>query len=245
MPFPATSYNYCVMHSEKDTILRVLAVIPAFNEEVCLEQTVSNLIDTCPQIDYLVVNDGSKDRTEDICRKHGYPHLTMPVNCGLSCGFQAGMRYAKAHDYDAVIQFDADGQHLPEYIAPMADEISKGADIVIASRVLAGEGPVGARGAGSKLISWLIRVSSGISITDPTSGMRMFGKELIATYADGFDLAPEPDAIALFARKGKKIVEIPAHMQERQGGTSYLDLPNIMRYMSRTCISIILFQWFR
>lgn len=225
--------------------MTVLAIIPAYNEEECLEQTVSNLMATCPEVDILVINDGSRDRTEEICRTNGYPHLTMPVNCGLACGFQAGMRYARENGYDTVVQFDADGQHLPEYIPVMAAEIAQGADIVIASRVLAGEGPVGARGAGSKLISWLIKTTTGTRITDPTSGMRMYGKELIGIYADGFDLEPEPDAIALFARKGMRIVEIPAHMQERQGGTSYLNLPNIIRYMSRTFISILLFQWFR
>lgn len=225
--------------------MRVLAVIPAYNEEECLEQTVSGLKTTCPEVDFLIVNDGSKDRTEQICLANGYPHLTMPVNCGLASGFQAGMRYAQRHGYDAVIQFDADGQHLPGYIPAMAVEIEKGADIVIASRVLAGERPVGARGVGSKLISWLIKVTTGTRISDPTSGMRMFSKSLIDIYASGFDLAPEPDAVALFARKGMRIVEIPAKMQERQGGSSYFDLPSIIRYMSRTCISIILFQWFR
>lgn len=225
--------------------MRILAVIPAYNEEACLETTVSHLNDTCPDVNILVVNDGSRDRTEDICRSNGYPHLTMPVNCGLACGFQAGMRYAWEHGYDAVVQFDADGQHLPEYIPEMAPHIAQGADIVIASRVLAGEGPVGARGIGSALISWLIKITTGTRITDPTSGMRMFGRDLIGIYATSFDLAPEPDAVALFARKGRRIVEIPARMQERQGGTSYFDMANIIRYMSRTCLSILLFQWFR
>ena len=225
--------------------MRILAIIPAYNEEECLEQTVSNLRTKCPEIDYLVINDGSTDRTEEICRKEGFPFLSLPINCGLTCGFQLGMRYALAHQYDAVVQFDADGQHLPEYIPVMAESIEAGANVVIASRVLAHEGPVGARGIGSKLISWLIKATSGKRITDPTSGMRMFDRSLIKLFAESFDFAPEPDTIALLARRGANIVEIPAHMLERQGGSSYFNLLSIIRYMSRTCISILLFQWCR
>jgi glycosyltransferase involved in cell wall biosynthesis len=197
-------------------------------------------------VDYLVVNDGSKDRTEAICNELGLNHVSLPVNTGLTSGFKCGMKYAARHGYDAVVQFDADGQHLPEFIPAMAEAMAReGAGIVIASRILAGEAPVGARGLGSKLISWLIKATTGTTITDPTSGMRMYNRTLIEQFATSFDLAPEPDSVAMLVRKGTKVVEVPAHMQERQGGTSYLDLPNIVRYMLRTCFSILMFQWFR
>jgi len=226
--------------------VRVLAVIPAFNEEDCIEATVRHLAATCPEVDYLVVNDGSKDRTEEICRNLGINHVTLPINTGLTSGFKCGMKYADRLGYDAVVQFDADGQHLPEYIPVMAEAMEReGAGIVIASRTLAGCPPTGARGAGSKLISWLIKATTGATITDPTSGMRMYDRKLIEAFAQGFDLSPEPDTVAMLARKGTKVIEIPAQMQERQGGTSYLDLPNVVRYMLRTCFSILMFQWFR
>ena len=226
--------------------MRILAVIPAYNEEECLEQTVTNLVATCPEVDYLIINDGSTDSTEEICCTRGFNHVTLPVNSGLACGFQTGMKYAERHGYDAVVQFDADGQHLPEYVLPMARAMEdEGANIVIASRALVGEGPTGARGAGSKLIGALIRLTSGTRLTDPTSGMRMYDRDMISRFARGYDLTPEPDTVALMARKGAKVVEIPAHMQERQGGTSYLDFGHVVSYMSRICLSILVFQWFR
>lgn len=226
--------------------MKVLAVIPAYNEEDCIATTVANLVSVCPEVDYLVVNDGSKDRTGTICKELGLNHVTLPVNTGLTSGFKCGMKYANRHGYDAVVQFDADGQHLPEFIPVMADAMEKeGADIVIASRALYGEPPTGARGAGSKLISCLIKITTGVEITDPTSGMRMYDRNLIEQFATSFDLSPEPDTVAMLARKGSKIIEVPAHMEERQGGQSYLDLPNIVRYMLRTCFSILMFQWFR
>lgn len=226
--------------------MKILAVIPAYNEEDCLTGTVQNLTATCPGIDYLVVNDGSTDATREICERNGFSHVNLPVNSGLSVGFQTGMKYADRHGYDAVVQFDADGQHLPEYIPAMANALEQeSASIVIASRVLVGEGPVGARAMGSKLISALIRLTSGMKITDPTSGMRMYDKDMIKAYANGHDLTPEPDTVALLARKGAKVTEVPARMQERQGGESYFDLPHVIAYMTRICLSILVFQWFR
>ena len=226
--------------------MRILAIIPAYNEQDCIQDTVLNLKRTCPEVDYLVVNDGSTDATRTICEQNKFSHVNLPVNSGLAVGFQTGMKYADRHGYDAAVQFDADGQHLPEFIPKMAEAMEReSASIVIASRVLMGEGPRGARGAGSKLISKLIRITTKTRITDPTSGMRMYNRKLISEFAHAFDFTPEPDTIAMLARRGERIVEIPARMEERQGGASYLDFPHVVRYMARTCFSILMFQWFR
>ena len=226
--------------------MRILAIIPAYNEEACIEQTVRSLMAACPDVDYLVVNDGSTDGTERICTELGLHHVNLPINCGLAAGFQTGMKYACHHGYDAAVQFDADGQHLPEHIPAMAQALEQQhADIVIASRVLAGETLTGMRRMGSRLISTLIRLTGGARLTDPTSGMRMYNRRMIETFAAGYDLTPEPDTIALIAHKGGTVTEVPAHMRERQGGQSYLDASHVVRYMARTCTSILLFQWFR
>ena len=226
--------------------MRILAIIPAFNEEDCLEQTVLSLRTTCPDVSYLVINDGSTDKTDEICRSRNLNYVRLSINCGLACAFQTGMKYAWRNGYDAVVQFDADGQHLPEYIPDMAQALeSQHSDIVIASRILAGDKIGGARGIGSKLISALVRLTSGVRLTDPTSGMRMYNRRMIELFSTSYDLTPEPDTVALVARKGATIVEVPARMQDRQGGESYLDLPHVVRYMVRTCTSILFFQWFR
>lgn len=226
--------------------MKILAIIPAYNEEECLEDTVSELTSVCPDIDYLVVNDGSHDRTPQICDELHLNHIDMPVNCGLTSGVKAGMKYAYRHGYDVAVQFDADGQHRPEYIPKMAEAMEQhDADIVIASRNLAGGGAVGARGTGAKLITALIKKTTGQLITDPTSGMRMYNRHMIETFARDFDISPEPDTISLFIRKGAKVIEIPAEMRERQGGTSCLRYFSAVSYMTRTCLSLLLFQWFR
>ena len=226
--------------------MNILAIIPAYNEQECIENTISMLKEELPQLDYIIINDGSRDLTGEICAKNKFNCINLPVNTGLACAFQTGMKYAWRQGYDAAIQFDADGQHLPAYIPKMAECMKAcDADIVIASRFVSGKKPEGARGAGSRLISWLIHKTCGITIQDPTSGMRMFNRRMIEIYAQSFDLTPEPDALALLARRGAKICEIEAKMQQRQGGESYFDLPNIISYMARTCFSLVLFQWLR
>ena len=226
--------------------MNLLVVIPAYNEEASLADTVAGLVATCPDFDYLVINDGSTDNTEQVCVEHNICHICMPVNTGLASVFRCGMKYALRNGYDAVVQFDADGQHLPEYIPPMLKALEEqDADIVIASRVLAGEAPTGLRNVGSKLISWLIHTTTGTVITDPTSGMRMYNHQMIEMFATGFDIQPEPDTVANVARHGGRIVEVPAKMLDRQAGTSYLTMGASVSYMLRTSLSILLYQWLR
>ena len=227
--------------------MRVLAVVPAFNEEESLANTVASLRSACPDVDCLVVNDRSRDGTWNVVQKNHMRGANLPVNTGLTSAFRTGMKYALRHGYDAVVQFDADGQHLPSYIPVMAKTLAeKNADMVIASRYLDGTvKPSGARGAGPRLITWLIKLTTGVTVTDPTSGMRMYGPRLIELFAKGFDCAPEPDMVALVARRYGPVIEIQATMQERQGGESYLKLGNVIKYMSRTCLSIILLRFLR
>ena len=73
---------------------RILVVIPAYNESENIERVVNNLRENYPQYDYIVVNDGSRDNTAEICKKNGYNLLDLPVNLGLSGGVQAGFKYA-------------------------------------------------------------------------------------------------------------------------------------------------------
>lgn len=91
----------------------------------------------------------------------------------------------------------------------------------------------------------LIKRATKQTITDPTSGMRMYNRKMIEVFAREFDISPEPDTISLLIRKGAKVIEIPAEMRERQGGTSYLRHFSAVSYMARTCLSLLLFQWFR
>lgn len=224
----------------------VIAIIPAYNEEENIVSTVEDLRRNAPGVDYVVINDGSKDRTAAICRERGYNLVSLPVNTGLAGAFQTGMKYAERHGYDYAIQFDADGQHSAAYIEAMVREAEEtGANIVIGSRFAAEKKPVSARMAGSALITAMIALTTRKKIQDPTSGMRLFDAKMIPLFAQELDYSPEPDTISLLMRNGFLVREVQVEMRERTAGESYLNFTKSVSYMLRTCISILLVQWFR
>ena len=225
---------------------RVIAVVPAYNERDNIVSTIEDLQTNAPGVDYVIVNDGSRDDTLDICREHGYNVVDLPVNLGLAGAFQTGMRYAHEHDYDYAIQFDADGQHSAAYIEEMVKVAeNKGANIVIGSRFATQKKPFSARMAGSALISAMILLTTRKRIQDPTSGMRLFDKTMIPLFAREMDFGPEPDTISLLMRWGYKVDETQVEMRERIAGESYLNFTKSVTYMLRVSISILLVQWFR
>lgn len=224
---------------------KVLVIIPAYNEEANIETVVGELVRDYPNLDYIVVNDGSRDNTAKICREKGYNLLNLPVNLGLAGCFQAGMKYACYKEYDYAIQFDGDGQHRPEFIEPMREKMDEGYDIVIGSRFVGGGKDWSIRMIGSRLIEAAIRITTGVTVKDPTSGMRMFDREMIREFALNLNYGPEPDTVSYLLRQGARVAEVPVRISERLGGESYLKPMVAVRYMARMLISILVIQNFR
>lgn len=226
--------------------MKLLIIIPAYNEGLNIERVMDHLILKFPQYDYVIVNDGSKDNTADICRAKNYNFVDLPINLGLSCAVQTGMRYAVKNGYDAVLQMDGDGQHRPEYIEKMIQEMERsGAEIVIGSRFVTEKKPKTMRMLGSNLISGFIRLSTGKKIKDPTSGMRLFGRSVIKEFAYDMNYGPEPDTISYLIKQGVQVREIQVTMDERIAGESYLNLVRSVKYMVLQCFSILFIQRFR
>ena len=226
--------------------MKLLIIVPAYNEAESIVKVIEELQEKVPQFDYIIVNDGSKDNTAGICREHDFRMLDLPVNLGLTGAFQTGMRYACEKGYDAAIQIDADGQHDPAYIDSMIKEMEKsGCDIVIGSRFKNNRKPLTARMLGSILITGAIRLTTGKHIGDVTSGMRLFNKKMIKQFGYDIHYSPEPDTLAYLLNCGVQIREVQVTMSERIAGTSYLNLWNSMWYMLKMMFSILLFQWVR
>ncbi|MDB7979970.1 glycosyltransferase family 2 protein [Faecalicoccus pleomorphus] len=225
--------------------MKVLVVIPAYNEEGNIVNTVHDLERNSPGVDYIVVNDGSKDHTLDILKQHKMRYIDGFCNLGLFGAVQTGFKYAVMNDYDVVIQFDGDGQHSAVYIESMVQEIKEGYDIVIGSRFVNNKKPFTARMLGSRLISLAIKIVTGKKINDPTSGFRAYNRECIRDYAFDMNNPPEPDTLVYMLKKGRRIKEVQVEMKEREFGESYLNLTNSIKYMSRMVISIFLIQPFR
>ena len=226
--------------------MKVLIIIPAYNEEKNLKRVIGKLQQVCPQFDYVIVNDGSTDGTERLCRQNQYRHISLPVNLGLSAAVRAGMRYASQKGYDMALQFDADGQHLPEYIQPMVDCMTQtNCDVVIASRYFGSRMPFRMRTVGAKMITAAIRLTKGRHLSDPTSGMRLYSRRIIEQFIKDENNAPEPDTLSYLIRLGADIREVKVEMDERTEGQSYLTPVNASKYMIHMMMSICVFQWFR
>ena len=223
----------------------LLVVIPAYNEAESIVTVVDNLVNNYPQYDYVIVNDGSSDNTLNVCREHGYNVIDQPINLGLSGTFQTGARYALRQGYEAILQFDADGQHRPEYIGDMLKKFEEGYDIVIGSRFVTEKKPATLRMAGSNLISFIIKLLTGVKINDPTSGMRLYSRRLMPVIARNPNITPEPDTVAYMILNGAKVAEVQAKMDERIAGKSYLTITKSILYMLTVCTSILILNWFR
>ena len=102
--------------------MKKLEIIPAYNEEGNLENTIKDICENAPDFDYVIINDCSTDDTLDLCRRKGYSYLNLPVNLGIGGAVQTGYRYAYYRGYDIAVQFDGDGQHEASYLGTMADE---------------------------------------------------------------------------------------------------------------------------
>ncbi|MDT2866749.1 glycosyltransferase family 2 protein [Lactococcus lactis] len=230
---------------------KVLLIIPAYNEEESIASTINSVRNFMStevlnfHLDYIVVNDGSKDRTPEIVKEMNVDLINLRTNLGLTGGFGAGMKYAHRHDYDYTIQFDADGQHLPDYIPEMVTAARKGNNIVVGSRFVDEKRPKSLRMLGNTMISTAIKMTTGQTINDPTSGMRLFDKKAIEFYVKTANMAPEPETISYLIKKKFKVKEVQVTMQDRLAGESYLNLRRSIEYMTRVAISILVLQPFR
>lgn len=245
MAYKETYHEPVLLGITEDDMSDLLIVVPAYNEEENIVRVVDNLRIKFPQYDYVVVNDGSRDRTADLCREKGYNLLDLPVNLGLAGGFQAGLKYAAREGYQYAVQLDGDGQHRPDYIEAMKEKMDEGYDIVIGSRFVGRKKPATMRMLGSNLIQMAIRLTTGVDIKDPTSGMRMFSRKMIEEFARGLNYGPEPDTVSYLIKQGAKISEVPVIMDERVLGASYLTPVNASCYMVKMLLSILIIQNFR
>ncbi len=230
---------------------KILLIIPAYNEEESIINTLESIeqfkksVKLSFQLDYVVVNDGSRDLTPSLVRSKGVKIIDMRTNLGLTGGFMAGMKYAYRQGYDGVIQFDADGQHIPDYIPAMVNEADSGTNVVIGSRFVTEKRPNSLRMLGNVLISFAIKITTGKTIKDPTSGMRLFDKKAIQFYVNNYNMTPEPETVSYLIKKGFITNEVQVKMQERIAGESYFNLKRSIQYMIRVVISILILQPFR
>lgn len=224
--------------------MKKIAIIPAYNEKDNIESTINDIIDNAPDFDYVVINDCSKDDTVNICLKKGFNVINLPINLGIGGAVQTGYIYAYEHGYDIAVQFDGDGQHDAKYLKNMSDYlVNNNCDMVIGSRFIDKEGfqSSALRRMGIHYFTWLIKMLSGKTITDPTSGMRICNRKTISMFAEEYPRDyPEPESTMRLLRHKRKVEEIPVVMKERKEGKSSISsFKNSFYYMVKVTIAII------
>ncbi len=231
--------------------MKVLLIIPSYNEEENVLENYQRIIDynkkNKTHYDAIVINDGSSDRTEDICIENKIPYITLVHNLGIGGAVQTGYKYAMEHGYDIAVQFDGDGQHDVRYVKDIIEPIIKDkADMVIGSRFI--DKSVSefqsskSRRAGISLISFFIKLVTGKKIYDTTSGFRAANRALIKLFSTDYPVEyPEPVSSTKILKKKYRIEEVPVSMNERIGGVSSLGkLWKQVYYMFNVILSIIL-----
>nr|WP_295975169.1 glycosyltransferase family 2 protein [uncultured Bacillus sp.] len=224
-------------------LVKILAIVPAYNEEQGI-QFVAEQFRDMDNVDVLVINDCSRDKTSAICRELGLNVIDLPSNLGIGGAVQTGYKYAKLNGYDIAIQVDGDGQHNPAYIKELIKPIAEGnADLVIGSRYLKKDGfqSTFTRRMGIQYFSFLIRLLHKKQITDPTSGFRASNRKVIELFSNRYPIDyPEPESIVFLLRNQYRIQEVPVLMNERKGGESSINAFKSVYYMIKVSLAILI-----
>lgn len=221
--------------------MKTLVIIPAYNESKNIDNLIKEIVSF--GYDYLIINDKSTDNTKEIAEKNKYNMLDLSVNVGLAGVTQIGFKYASDNNYDCVVSIDGDGQHPPVYISSLIGEISNGYDYVIGSRFIDQNKNHSMRMLGSRIICLLIKIKTGKTVTDPTSGMRVLGKKVLDDFSKSMNYNAEPDALCHCIKQKYKIKEVQVNMKERTEGKSYFNNPlKSIKYMIVEIISILFVQ---
>lgn len=204
--------------------LRTLIIMPAWNEEEVIGGTITELYRMMPEVDLLVVNDGSTDNTSAIARAAGASVIDLPYNMGIGGALRTGYKYARRLDYDRAIQVDADGQHDPKGIRTVLAGLDDGTDISIGSRFAEATNykVKGPRKWAMTVLAFMFTRISGEKFTDATSGFRAANKRAIAQYCEHLPaeyLGDCIDACVMAIRAGLTVKQVPVEMRERQAGT--------------------------
>ena len=228
---------------------KIIIVIPAYNEEDNILNTYNTIVEynkkNKTNYDVIVVNDGSKDRTEEILVENKINHIKLIQNLGIGGAVQTGYKYAYENGYDIAVQYDGDGQHDVDYVKTITDPIiNDEADFVIGSRFIKKDkdnfNTTFSRRIGINLISFFIKLVTKTKVYDTTSGFRAVNKDIIEFFAHDYPTEyPEPISTTQLLQKKYRLKEVPVKMKARIGGKSSIGSWKNVYYMINVIISII------
>lgn len=228
---------------------KIILVIPAYNEEENILNTYNTIVEynkkNKTNYDVIVINDGSKDKTEEILVNNKINHIKLIHNLGIGGAVQTGYKYAYENGYDIAVQYDGDGQHDVSYVKNIIDPIlNDEADFVIGSRFIKKDkdnfNTTFSRRIGINMISFFIKLVTKKKVYDTTSGFRAVNKDIIEFFAHDYPTEyPEPITTTQLLQKKYRLKEVPVMMKARMGGKSSIGSWKNVYYMINVIISII------
>lgn len=222
--------------------VRTIVVIPAFNEEESLPAVLHELSEVVPELDVVVVDDGSADSTASVVRAAGLPCVSLPFNLGIGGALRAGYRYAADGGYDRAVQFDADGQHRADQIGLLLSELDDGAHMACGSRFAAGGYEVGrSRGFAMGLLRVGVRLLTGQRFSDTSSGFRAVQQPLLGAFATEYpvEYMDSVETLVNACRGGYRVVEVPTLMRERAGGVPSQRTLHLAYHYARLLVALL------
>ena len=221
-----------------------LIIIPAYNEAKNISQVLKDIRQFNYNIDIIVINDGSNDNTGQVVVQEGEKVINQFYNLGYGGALQTGFKYAVAMGYQYVIQFDGDGQHNPADLQTIIEQVETGdVDIVIGSRFMIKNSfqISSAKKLAIAIFRLIIRASTGVRITDPTSGFQGLNQRTFHYYS-GMGNFPEdfPDADTLIhmLKRNYRVIEVPVIMKNRWSGKSMHSGLKSIYYAIKMIVSI-------
>lgn len=223
--------------------LRVLIVVPAYNEEDAVASVIAEIRKALPNAVTLVVDDGSRDRTAAVARAAGARVVRMPFNVGIGTAVQTGFKVAADEGFDVAVQVDGDGQHPAQEVRVLLKALLEtDANYVIGSRFTSTgtyRPPLARRGGivvFAKLVSFLTRQT----VTDTTSGLRAADRRTVRLFADHYPHDyPEVEAIILAHRGSLRITEVAVDMRHRDSGRSSITPIRSLYYMVKVTLAVL------
>jgi glycosyltransferase involved in cell wall biosynthesis len=223
---------------------RRLAIVPARNEEAAVGRVVEELRAFDPELDVLVIDDGSEDATRGSAAAGGAVVVSLPFNLGIGGAVQTGFKYALARGYETVIRLDGDGQHDPQEIPQLLGPLARGeADVIVGSRFADGNGdyrPPFARRAGIRWFARIVSLLTRQKLTDTTSGFQAVNARAIRLFAADYPHDyPEVEAAVMVVRHKLRIMEVPVRMRGRETGVSSITALRSFYYAIKVTLALL------
>ena len=225
-----------------ETAQRRIAIVPAYNEAGNIGRVVDELRAFDPELDVVVVSDGSADATSEVARAHGAHVVTLPFNLGIGGAVQTGFRYAWENGYELAVRCDGDGQHdpseLPKVLAPV---VAGDADIVVGTRFGGDDSfrSTAARRIGIRMLAAIVSLIARQRVTDTTSGFQALNRRALGLFAADYPHDyPEVEGMVMTIKHQLRLQEVPVRMREREHGSSSITAFRSIYYMAKVLLAL-------